>query len=159
VLHVVVASVTALVVTWLLLALVLVVGLARSDLKRRPAGELVRLFPDTLRLLRDLARTRSLPRTVRWRLYLALAYNVQPLNLIPDFIPVLGLLDNAVITFWAIRSAVRLAGPETIDRHWRGSPEALAWLCRLARLDPPQINGTPAAGDIGLAVPEGIEEC
>jgi uncharacterized membrane protein YkvA (DUF1232 family) len=136
--HTLVGLIAALAVAWLSLAVVVTVGLVAFGMKGGSAGQMVRLLPDTLRLLRDLARSRTLPRAARSRLYLALAYNAQPINLIPDFIPVLGLVDNAVITLWALRSAVRLAGRETVVSRWRGSPEALALLCRLARLDLPR---------------------
>ena len=144
-LHMLVGLMVALAVAWLLLAVVVTVGLVGCGVKGASAGQLVRLLPDTLRLLRDLARSGKVPAAARWRLYLALAYNAQPINLIPDFIPVLGLVDNAVITVWALRSAVRLAGPDMVIRSWRGTPEGLTLLYRLARLTPPPVIGTSAA--------------
>jgi uncharacterized membrane protein YkvA (DUF1232 family) len=64
----------------------------------RPTGavvtEAVRLLPDLLRLLRRLATDTSLPRGVRVRLWLLLAYLAMPLDLVPDFIPVLGYADD-----------------------------------------------------------------
>jgi len=141
-LHTLAGLIVVLAVAWLLFAVVVAVGLAAFGLKGTSARQLVRLLPDTLRLLRHLARSGHLPRAARWRLYLALAYNAQPINLIPDFIPVLGLVDNAVIILWALRSAVRLTEPETVVRCWQGTPEALELLFRLARLDPPPMSTT-----------------
>jgi uncharacterized membrane protein YkvA (DUF1232 family) len=97
-------------------------------------GGAVRLLPDILRLIRDLARDRTLARSVRWRLAIALLYNVKPINLIPDFIPVIGLVDNLVITAWVLRTAISAVGPDAVLRHWRGTPEGLAVVSRLVRL-------------------------
>ena len=97
---------------------------------------LLRLIPDLARLLTRLARDRTIPLRVRARILVAIAYNVQPINLIPDFIPVIGLLDNLAVTVWAIRSTVKHAGTDAIIRHWPGTPEGLALLFRAARLNP-----------------------
>ena len=95
---------------------------------------IARLLPDTIRLMWTLSRDHKAPRSVRWRLLAALAYDVQPINLIPNFVPVLGLADNAIIAASALRSAMRRAGPELVCRHWRGSPDELAVLYEVARL-------------------------
>jgi uncharacterized membrane protein YkvA (DUF1232 family) len=137
VLHTLLGSIAVLVVAWLLVAVAVAVGLAVFGLKGAPARQVARLVPDTLRLLRDLARSGRLPRAARWRLYLAVAYNAQPINLIPDFIPVLGLVDNAVVILWALRGALRVTAPATVIGCWPGDPDSLRLLYRLARLDPP----------------------
>ncbi len=66
----------------------------------RPRGgllrEALRLLPDVLRLVRRLATDPTLPRGVRIRLGLLLAYLACPIDLIPDFIPVLGYADDGV---------------------------------------------------------------
>ena len=71
---------------------------------------------------------------MRRRLRIALIYNLQPINLIPDAIPVIGLADNVAVLAWALRGAVRIAGPDAVARHWKGSPESLAALYRALRL-------------------------
>jgi uncharacterized membrane protein YkvA (DUF1232 family) len=96
----------------------------------------LRLMPDVLRLIRRLAADSSLPRGVRVRLVLLLAYLASPIDLVPDFVPVLGYADDAVVVALTLRSVVRSAGPEAIDAHWPGSPEGLALARRLAGLDP-----------------------
>jgi uncharacterized membrane protein YkvA (DUF1232 family) len=63
---------------------------------------------------------------VRWRLWFAFAYCVQPINLIPDFIPVIGFVDNIVILTWALRSTVNRAGNDTVIRNWTGTHDELA---------------------------------
>jgi uncharacterized membrane protein YkvA (DUF1232 family) len=99
------------------------------------AGELLRLFPDLVRLLASLSKDRRVSRTVRWRLLVALAYNAQPINLIPDFVPVIGLVDNIMVAAWAVRSAIRKSGPAIVLSNWSGTPAGFALLCRLCRLN------------------------
>jgi uncharacterized membrane protein YkvA (DUF1232 family) len=61
-----------------------------------------------------------------------IAYLLMPIDLVPDFIPVLGYADDAVVVALALRSVVRAAGPEALDRHWSGSEAGLAAVRRLA---------------------------
>ena len=96
--------------------------------------ELLRLLPDLLRLVRRLAADGTLPRGVRVRLWLLLVYLALPIDLVPDFIPVLGYADDAVAVALVLRSVIRRAGPDALTRHWPGTPEGLAALRRLARL-------------------------
>ena len=108
----------------------------------RPPGasikEMLRLLPDVLRLVTRLTRDRSLPRGVRWRLGLLAVYLASPIDIIPDFIPVVGYADDAIIVALALRSVASRAGPEAIARHWPGSYDGLATLHRLLRLPAPQ---------------------
>lgn len=106
----------------------------------RSVGEVLRVFPDSLRLAVALYRDRTLPRSVRRRLRIALIYNLQPINLIPDAIPVIGFADNVVVLAWALRGAVRSAGPGAVGRHWTGSPESLSVLYRGLRLSCPDAG-------------------
>jgi len=105
----------------------------------RPKGNLLketlRLLPDLVRLLRRLAGDRSVPRATRARLWLLLAYLAIPIDLVPDFVPVLGYADDAIIVSLVLRSVVRRAGPQVIRRHWPGTADGLAALSRLAGLD------------------------
>jgi uncharacterized membrane protein YkvA (DUF1232 family) len=94
-------------------------------------------FPNVLRLLRGVHSDPEIPRSVRTRIWIAIAYNIQPINLIPDFIPVIGFADNIVVTAWALRSAVRKAGTDVVARHWPGTEEQFALLLQVARLAPP----------------------
>lgn len=121
--------------------IVAAVAAAPADM---PAADMLRVYPDLLRLLVSLSKDMRVARPVRWRLLAALAYNVQPINLIPDFIPVVGLADDVVITAWAVRSALRRSGAAVVLRHWRGSPASFTLLCRLRRL---QMQPELSAGD------------
>jgi uncharacterized membrane protein YkvA (DUF1232 family) len=120
----------ALASSWIVLALFLAVA--------RPTGgilqEALRLLPDTLRLLKRLALDRSLPRGVRVRLWLLVVYLAIPIDIIPDFIPVIGYADDAVIVCAVLRAVVRRAGPDAVRRHWPGSEDGLSALWRAAGL-------------------------
>jgi uncharacterized membrane protein YkvA (DUF1232 family) len=120
----------ALAVTWVALILVLVATRPRGGLLR----EALRLLPDVLRLIRRLAADKDLPRGVRIRLGLLLAYLASPIDLVPDFIPVLGYADDAIIVTAVLRAVVRRAGLETVRQHWSGTDDGFSALCRLTGL-------------------------
>ena len=101
------------------------------------ARELLRLLPDTVRLVSRLARDRSLPVGVRVRLWVLMAYLVIPVDLVPDFIPVIGYADDAIVVAIVLRSVVRSAGVGAIQRHWPGTPEGLSTVQLLAGLTAP----------------------
>ena len=119
-----------LLLVWLVLLAVLWVG-RPDELRLR---ELLRLLPDVVRLVRRLAADPTLPRGVRVRLWLLLGYLALPVDLVPDVIPVLGYADDAVVVALVLRSVVRRAGPEGLERHWPGTPAGLAAVRRLAGL-------------------------
>jgi uncharacterized membrane protein YkvA (DUF1232 family) len=116
----------------LLLWLVLLALLWRRRPDELTARDALRLLPDVVRLVRRLAADRSLPRAVRTRLWLLLAYLLSPIDLVPDFLPVIGYADDVVVVAWALRSVVRRAGSAALERHWPGQPAGLAVLSRLA---------------------------
>ena len=120
-----------LLLVWLaLIAALYVVGRRQDD--RTTFTDVLRLLPDVVRLLRRLAADGTLPRGVRIRLGLLIGYLLFPLDLVPDFIPVVGYADDAVIVAIALRSVAKVAGPEALDRHWPGTPDGLRALKRLA---------------------------
>ena len=114
----------------------------------RPKGSLLsealRLLPDLVRLLRRLAGDRSVPRAVRVRLWLLLGYLAIPIDLVPDFVPVLGYADDAIIVSLVLRSVVRRAGASAIRSHWPGTDDGLAALGRLTGLQLSQIHDAEA---------------
>ena len=121
---------TALVLAWLALFVALVLARPRGALLR----EALRLLPDVLRLIRRLAADPDLPRGVRIRLGALLAYLALPIDLIPDFIPVLGYADDAIIVTAVLRSVVRRAGAGAVRAHWPGTDDGFAALARLTGL-------------------------
>jgi uncharacterized membrane protein YkvA (DUF1232 family) len=132
---------TALAAGWVTLGVLLLA--VRSP--GQSVAEMARVFPAALRLAAALYRDRALPKSVRWRLGIALIYNIQPINLIPDFIPVIGFADNVVVLAWALRSTVRIAGPDAVKRHWKGSPASLAALYRVLRLPSAPSGSAPSS--------------
>jgi len=132
--RVLIAVLGALLLSWLVLLAYL--WLARPD--ERSVREGIRLLPDVARLLKRLATDRTLDRGVRARLWLLLAYLAFPIDLVPDFVPVIGYADDVVIVAAVLRSVVRRAGPEAVRRHWPGTRDGLEALWRVARLP-----GTP----------------
>jgi uncharacterized membrane protein YkvA (DUF1232 family) len=117
----------ALAVTWLAFVVALAALRPRDGLLR----EVVRILPDTVRLIRRLAADGSLPTGVRVRLALLLAYLAMPFDLIPDFVPVLGYADDAIVVTLVLRSVVRRAGEDAVRAHWPGSDDGFAALARL----------------------------
>jgi uncharacterized membrane protein YkvA (DUF1232 family) len=122
----------------LLLWLALIVALwgARGRFDLAAMRGAARILPDTLRLIKRLATDRSLPRGVRVRLWLLLAYLISPIDIIPDFIPVVGYADDAIIVAIALRSVIRRGGAPAIERHWPGTPDGLAAVLRIAGVPP-----------------------
>jgi uncharacterized membrane protein YkvA (DUF1232 family) len=88
--------------------------------------------PDCVVLFGRLVRDDRLSRPRRWLLAGVLGYLALPFDLIPDFIPVLGLLDDAVVVVLGLRGVLAGAGTEIVREHWPGPPESLALLIRAA---------------------------
>jgi uncharacterized membrane protein YkvA (DUF1232 family) len=122
--------VVALLGAWL--ALLITLAVVKPD--GATMADAVKVLPDTIRLVRRLATDQELPRSVRGTLWLLGLYLVSPIDLIPDFIPILGYADDAIVAAFALRRVVRIAGPDAIDRHWTGTPAGLAIVRRLAGL-------------------------
>lgn len=127
---VVLGVVAGLVVLWLALIVVLWVQ------QRRSGGSVdwravLRLAPDVVRLVRRLVADPSVPRATRWWLGGLLVYLLSPIDLIPDFVPVIGYADDAIVVVIALRFAIRHAGMPAIERHWPGTPEGLRSLLAL----------------------------
>ena len=119
-----------LVLVWVLLVGALLVAARRSP-DPVTLKDVLRLVPDVVRLVRRLAGDRSLPRGVRVRLWLLLGYLLFPIDLVPDFLPVVGYADDAIIIALVLRSVVRAAGPDSLERHWPGTVEGLDAVRRL----------------------------
>ncbi|WP_061964602.1 YkvA family protein [Demequina aurantiaca] len=121
------SAVIGLIIVWV--ALVIILWLKRPD--DMTLRDIMRLLPDVVRLVRRLAADITLPRGVRARLWLLLGYLLSPIDLVPDFIPILGWADDAIIVVLVLRSTVRHAGAAAVTRHWPGSADGLIALQRL----------------------------
>ncbi|WP_394249318.1 YkvA family protein [Arthrobacter pityocampae] len=104
----------------------------------------LRLGPDLLGLVRRLATDRSVPLRARVLLGLLAVYLVVPIDLVPDFLPVIGYADDVVVLAVVLRAAVRAAGPDALARHWRGSDAGLRAVRALAGVREPGIDGLGA---------------
>lgn len=131
--QVVLSVIAGLVVVWLVLVLVLWLEQRKHPGRASLVG-LLRLAPDVVRLLKRLASDRAVPFGVRIWLAVLLVYLISPIDLIPDFIPVLGYVDDALVVVIALRFATRRAGSDAVTRHWPGTPAGLAAVLRMARL-------------------------
>ncbi|UXA16744.1 YkvA family protein [Mycobacterium sp. SMC-4] len=118
------------VLLWLLLIVAL--WLAKPDDAR--LKDAVRLLPDVIRLLKRLATDPATPKAVRIWLVLLFGYLALPIDVVPDFVPVLGFVDDAVIVALVLRYVTRTAGAEAIEKHWAGTPEGLAAVRKLCRI-------------------------
>jgi uncharacterized membrane protein YkvA (DUF1232 family) len=115
---------------WLLLVVVL--WLHRPS--RELAGPAIRLIPDLVRLVRALFGDRATPRIVKVALGALLLYLVSPIDLVPDFLPVIGSIDDLIVSGLVLRWAGRRVGVDTLRSHWPGRPEGFELLCRLLGL-------------------------
>jgi uncharacterized membrane protein YkvA (DUF1232 family) len=127
---------------WLALLIALLLARPKGPL----LAEAIRLMPDLLRLLRRLAADRNLPRGVHARLVLLLIYLALPVDLVPDFVPVVGYADDAIIVAAVLRAVVRRAGIEAVRAHWPGTDSGFAALARLTGL---HRAGTSAVSETG----------
>ena len=98
---------------------------------RERARLLARAVPDLLVLFRRLLRDGRVPLGTKALVALTVVYLVSPLDLVPDVIPVLGQLDDALVAVFALRRVVRVAGPEIVAEHWPGPARSLAVVLRL----------------------------
>ena len=91
-------------------------------------GEAVAVVPDLVRLIRDLLRDPATPLDVRVVLVIMLIWIVSPIDLIPEFIPVLGPLDDVVVAVLVLRYVRRQLGEPELRRRWSGTPEGFRLL-------------------------------
>jgi uncharacterized membrane protein YkvA (DUF1232 family) len=113
----------------LLVWVVLVASLALAG-RRGHARALARLVPDCIVLLSRLARDPRLTRADRMAIVGVLAYLALPFDLIPDFIPIAGQLDDAIIVALLVRRLRRTITRDVIREHWPGPDESLEILFR-----------------------------
>jgi uncharacterized membrane protein YkvA (DUF1232 family) len=108
-----------------------VLALAASG-RRADAAALARFVPDCAVLFQRLLGD---PRVEWWRkavLVAAIVYLASPIDLVPDFIPVAGQLDDVIVVGLALRVVLRGSGPTLLAEHWPGPRSSLAVIYRLA---------------------------
>ena len=110
------------------LVLALVAAGRRSE-ARAWAG----FVPDCLVLFKRLMGDARVPRSRKLLLGAALAYLAMPFDLVPDFIPIAGQLDDAIIVAAVLRAVLRGAGIVPVREHWPGPEVSLSLILRVAR--------------------------
>ena len=126
--------------TWLVavvvvvtLYVVAVIALIVSG-RRVAAKELGLLVPNLVLLFKDLLRDPAVPRRPKIALGIGVVWLVSPIDLLPEFLPVLGPLDDAVVAALVLRYLVKRAGVYVVRSHWRGDPDTLGVILRAARI-------------------------
>jgi uncharacterized membrane protein YkvA (DUF1232 family) len=104
--------------------------------RREDARALAGFIPDCAVLVSRLARDRRISRPRRAVLFGVLAYLAVPIDLVPDFLPVAGQLDDAVLLGIALRVVVRGGGSELVREAWPGPEASLTLVLRAAGLEP-----------------------
>jgi len=113
----------------LYLAFVLVLLVAG---RRQDARALAGFVPDCVLLFTRLARDGRVPRRHKLILGGLVAYLALPFDLVPDFIPVAGQLDDAILVALVLRTILRGSGRQLVEEHWPGPPSSLSFVLRLA---------------------------
>jgi uncharacterized membrane protein YkvA (DUF1232 family)/predicted enzyme related to lactoylglutathione lyase len=104
-----------------LIGIVVLIALGR----RSQARELATLIPNLLALFRDLLRDPRVPRSAKIWLGVAVVWIASPIDLIPEFIPIAGPLDDAIVAALVLRHLIKLTPPAVVAEHWRGDPRTL----------------------------------
>lgn len=94
-------------------------------------GELLRVIPDVVRLVRRLLRDPGVPFGAKVALIVLLVWLISPIDLIPEFIPVLGPLDDVVVAILVLRYVRRTIGLEGLRNRWPGTPDGFELLSRI----------------------------
>ena len=113
---------------WLLLVLGLIVAGRRAL-----AREIAALIPNLARLYAGLIRDPRVPLRAKVVLGFAAAYLAMPIDLVPDFIPIAGSLDDAIVAALALRYVVGVSPENVVADHWAGDPTTLKRILWLAR--------------------------
>jgi len=115
------------------LAVIAVLLIARVRLGRRAlARELATLVPNLTRLFAGLMRDPRVPFRAKLVLGGTVLYLAMPIDLVPDFVPIAGSLDDAIVAAFALRYVMRAASPEVVAEHWPGDPATLRRILWLA---------------------------
>ena len=100
--------------------------------RRTDARALAGFIPDCVVLVKRLLGDPRVPRRRKLLLGLLLAYLAMPLDLVPDFVPVAGQLDDAILAALVLRAVLRSGGEELLREHWSGPPRSFELVRRLA---------------------------
>lgn len=108
-------------------------------------GDALRLLPDMLKFVGRLTLDKNLSWRPRIAAMLLVVYLASPVDLIPDFVPLLGYADDVLITALVLRLVLKSSGDEALERHWNGSVAGLEVIQRLAGCTPNRRSSIPTA--------------
>jgi uncharacterized membrane protein YkvA (DUF1232 family) len=100
--------------------------------RRTAARELVTVLPNLVRLFRGLLGDDRVPGTSKVLLVIGALWLVSPIDLIPEFLPGIGGIDDAIVAALVLRHLVRRAGPDVVREHWPGDPRTIGLILRAA---------------------------
>src|SRR5204863_3036773 len=109
-------------------------GHQRAGRREPRVKTLLRALPDVARLIGRLVGDPVLPRAAKIALAAAAIYLASPLDLIPDFIPFVGYLDDALLAAVLVDGIVNYVDRGLVLKYWPGSPESLDRVARVARI-------------------------
>jgi uncharacterized membrane protein YkvA (DUF1232 family) len=89
------------------------------------ARDLARFIPDCLTMVRRLRRDSRVPRSAKVAVLIAAVWVASPIDLIPEFLPVIGPLDDIVVVALALRFAARRVPREVVLEAWPGEPRLI----------------------------------
>ena len=93
--------------------------------RRALAREVATLVPNLLVLFRELLRDPKVPRGAKLWLGVAVVWIASPIDLIPEFVPFAGPLDDAILAALVLRHVLRRTDRTVLFEHWRGDPATL----------------------------------
>jgi uncharacterized membrane protein YkvA (DUF1232 family) len=108
-----------------------VIGLLLAG-RRQDPRTIVGFIPDCIVLFRRLLGDDRVPRRSKYLLAALIGYLAMPFDLVPDFIPIAGQLDDAIIVALVLRALIRSGGPDLLREHWPGPTASLDALMRFA---------------------------
>ena len=102
------------------------------DVRRVTLRELLALLPQLVGLLARLVRDPRLPPRVKAILGVAAVYLASPIDLVPDFIPLLGYLDDVIVAAVVLDGILNHVDRAIVLEHCPGNPAGLERMSRLA---------------------------
>jgi uncharacterized membrane protein YkvA (DUF1232 family) len=98
--------------------------------RRQSARDLARFIPDCIVLVTRLVGDSRVPRRHKLLLGALVGYLALPFDLVPDFIPIAGHIDDALVVVLALRAVLRGSGSALLREHWPGPESSLALVLR-----------------------------
>jgi uncharacterized membrane protein YkvA (DUF1232 family) len=96
--------------------------------------QLLKALPELVRLIARLVGDPLLPRTAKLALAAAMVYLASPIDLIPDFVPLIGYLDDVLVAALLVDGILNWVDRGLVLKYWPGSPDSLERLARAARM-------------------------